>query len=321
MIPGEAIERARSVRIEYELERRGIKLRGRVERAGPCPICGGNDRFAINVKKQVFVCRGCNVGGDVIALVRHLDAVDFAAAVEILAGDRARSQAKPTPQITRQVDVENYEQKQHQKAARLWCRRRPLTGSIAERYLRGCRSICFELPHTIAFLPPAKPEHSPALIAAFGIPREPDYRLLRIPDDAVRAVQLTLLTAEGTGKADVNPNKLTVGSPAGLPIVVAPMNDSLGLAIAEGVESALSVQGSTGLGAWAAGGASNLPKLVGAIESIGPAAAPEAITIYVDPDDAGRRNGHELARGLMVLSQRWGGARGHFDVFLKEELP
>ena len=43
----EALRRARAVRIEDELRRRGITLRGRTEREGPCPKCGGKDRFSI----------------------------------------------------------------------------------------------------------------------------------------------------------------------------------------------------------------------------------------------------------------------------------
>ena len=62
--------RARVVPIEREIDRRGIKLRGAVERVGPCPKCGGEDRFAINTNKGVWNCRGCGVGGDVIELVR-----------------------------------------------------------------------------------------------------------------------------------------------------------------------------------------------------------------------------------------------------------
>src|ERR1700757_4634935 len=78
---------ARSVPIERELDRRGVKLkRAGVERIGPCPKCGGDDRFSINVKKAVFNCRGCDIGGDVIALVVHLDGVDFNAACTLLAG-------------------------------------------------------------------------------------------------------------------------------------------------------------------------------------------------------------------------------------------
>jgi phage/plasmid primase-like uncharacterized protein len=51
-----SIARAKTVRIEDELARRSVFLKGSTERAGPCPICGGRDRFSINVKKQVWNC-------------------------------------------------------------------------------------------------------------------------------------------------------------------------------------------------------------------------------------------------------------------------
>lgn len=81
------VQRARSAPIEAELNRRGIKLRRvGLEHVGACPKCGGDDRFAINVKKQVFNCRGCGAGGDVIGLVQQLDSVDFTTACTTLAG-------------------------------------------------------------------------------------------------------------------------------------------------------------------------------------------------------------------------------------------
>src|ERR1700751_5479150 len=84
-------DKARAVPIEREIERRGLKLRGVVDRSGPCPKCGGDDRFSINTKKQVFNCRGCDVGGDVIALVQLLDGVSFIEACTILAGERPKT--------------------------------------------------------------------------------------------------------------------------------------------------------------------------------------------------------------------------------------
>jgi DNA primase len=68
------ITHAKSVPIESELARRGIKLSRTSEGfAGPCPQCGGTDRFSVNTRKQVFNCRGCGGKGDVIDLVRHID--------------------------------------------------------------------------------------------------------------------------------------------------------------------------------------------------------------------------------------------------------
>lgn len=82
------IERARSVPILNEIERRDITLkRVGTEYVGPCPKCGGEDRFAINVTKQVFNCRGCQTGGDVIKLVEHLDDCGFEQACTTLAGE------------------------------------------------------------------------------------------------------------------------------------------------------------------------------------------------------------------------------------------
>ena len=49
------IEQARAVHIEDELARRNIKLSGKIERDGPCPKCGGDDRFAINIKNSFSI--------------------------------------------------------------------------------------------------------------------------------------------------------------------------------------------------------------------------------------------------------------------------
>jgi hypothetical protein len=85
----------RSIRLESEIACRGIKLApGVAERCGPCPVCGGMDRFSINLKKQVWNCRGCARGGDVIALVQHIDGGSFMEAVETLAGHAPRFAAK-----------------------------------------------------------------------------------------------------------------------------------------------------------------------------------------------------------------------------------
>ena len=72
-------------------------------------------------------------------------------------------------------------------------------------------------------------------------------------------MHLTKIKPDGSGKADIELQKIMIGRSKGTPIVLAPMNDALGLVITEGIEDALSMHAATGLGAWAAGAASRLP--------------------------------------------------------------
>jgi phage/plasmid primase-like uncharacterized protein len=60
-----------------------LERQGAAEWVGPCPACGGRDRFAVNTSKRVFNCRGAEDGhGDCIALVMHVRGCDFLSAVE-----------------------------------------------------------------------------------------------------------------------------------------------------------------------------------------------------------------------------------------------
>lgn len=57
------------------------------ELVGPCPECGGRDRFAVHPKKNVFNCRGCGAHGGPVNLVRLVMGCDFAPAIDWLLGD------------------------------------------------------------------------------------------------------------------------------------------------------------------------------------------------------------------------------------------
>jgi hypothetical protein len=103
------VEQARAVHIEDELARRGIKVSGKTERDGPCPKCGGDDRFAINIKKQLFNCRGCKVGGDVIDFVRWFDGVGFMEACTTLAGPPPKNGKDHTAAEPRRVCIATYD--------------------------------------------------------------------------------------------------------------------------------------------------------------------------------------------------------------------
>lgn len=83
----EWVDAARAMPVLEEAQRRGLTLRrSGSEWVGPCPVCGGIDRFGISTRKNVFVCRGSGRGGDAIAMVQYLDGADFLAACETLSG-------------------------------------------------------------------------------------------------------------------------------------------------------------------------------------------------------------------------------------------
>jgi len=155
--------------------------------------------------------------------------------------------------------------------------------------LREVRGYRGPLPATLGYLP-SRGEHSPAVIAAFGLAAEPEPGRLGIDDEALRGVHITRLRADGFGKAVTGPQKIMVAHSTGFPIVLAPANDLLGLVITEGIEDGLSALAATGLGAWVAGSASRMPALAGAIPD-----RIECVTIIVDDDDSGRRYATELA--------------------------
>lgn len=177
----------------------------------------------------------------------------------------------------------------------IWRRALPGDHPTLRRYLDG-RGILGSIPATIRFLP-ARGDHAPAMVTAFGLTTELEPGVLEIADDAVQAVHLTRLRTDGSGKAEATPdrpNKIMLGSVSGSPIVLAPLNDLLGLTIVEGVESGLSVAAATGLGVWAAGSASLLPALADAVPSYA-----DCITVASDPDPAGRKFGAALVERLV----------------------
>jgi hypothetical protein len=181
-------------------------------------------------------------------------------------------------------------------ALSLWRPRVPIGGTAAETYLRDVRCYGGHLPNTWGFLP-GSPDYPPAMVAAFGMARETLPGELVIQDAAVRGVHLTSLKADGSGKAGTERDKIMIARSIGFPIMLAPINDGLGLAIAEGIEDSLSLHEVTGLGAWAAGSASRLPALEVRIPSF-----VEAATISADGDDDGLKYADQL--GQVVLRTR-----------------
>lgn len=94
-------EALRTSCISWALQKRW-KLGPGIDRAGPCPICGGTDRFAIHTKKNTFNCRQCGIKGEgVIDLVVKTENVEFVRACEIVTG---RSALEPIDEATAEAN-------------------------------------------------------------------------------------------------------------------------------------------------------------------------------------------------------------------------
>jgi Toprim domain len=183
----------------------------------------------------------------------------------------------------------------HETAKWLWERRRPITDDCpAGKYLRRRRACHGPVPATLGYLPAAG-KHPAAMVAAFGFCSEPEPGMIR-PPSPVASIHLTRLTPDGEKAGnDSKPTKIMLGLMSGLPIVLAPVNDGLGLAIVEGIEDGLSVFEETGLGVWAAGSAPNLPKIAAAIPQY-----VECVTIFAHRDK-GMRFAKEAARLIAAM--------------------
>ena len=287
------VEAARAADIVALGERVGARLK-RVTAtewkwAGPCPACGGTDRFSLNTERRIFNCRKFG-GGDAIAMVRHALGLNFVEAVEFITGEK---QVSTPPRAVSDKAAKSRDNKRADVAPWLWRQRRPVAdGSPPWTYLRHARGFMGALPATLGYLPP-RDGYPPSLIAAYGQAREPEPGLLTIADADVRAVHVTRLAPDGSAKAGDKDDKISIGRPLGSPIILAPANDGAGLAITEGIEDGLSIFAATGLGVWAAGAAPYMPALADTVP-----AWMDCVTVVGHPDEDGVRYGSELVSKL-----------------------
>jgi hypothetical protein len=245
----------------------------------PCPLCSPASHHP---KKRVlriwheaqgfirFNCARCGERG-------------HASSGEAARIDRALAMRRRRESEARTADDEAARRR---KAQWLWRQSMPAIGTLAERYLAG-RGIT-ALPSVLRFLP-ARGGHPAAMLAAFGMPAEPEpgtYRMDALPS----AVHLTKLAPDGSKLG-----RIMMGGTETWPLALAPPNDMGGLAVGEGIETLLSAHQATQFGAWAAGSAGRMPGLAPHIAGLG---GIEAVTVFAEDDNAGRRGAEGLVREL-----------------------
>jgi hypothetical protein len=178
--------------------------------------------------------------------------------------------------------------KRARQAVTLWRKAQPITGSPAERYLRG-RGITCPLGAALRFDPAcwhgATRSRHPALLA-------------RVDGSGSFAVHRTYLNRDGSGKAVLEPAKAMLGPVSGGAVrLVEGYKD---LAVAEGIETALSLACGllrTPSTIWAALSTGGLRRLVLPPD-------PGRLTIAPDGDDTGAAAAKALAERADALGWR-----------------
>jgi putative DNA primase/helicase len=135
-------------------------------------------------------------------------------------------------------------------ARRIWGESLPASGTVVQCYLRS-RAIKLPVPPALRFHPGLKHPTGnfyPAMVAA-----------VVGKTGTLVAIQRTYLRRDGGGKADIDPGKMSLGRCAGGAVRLAAAGEVL--CLAEGVETALSVQQAVAVPTWATLGASNLTRV------------------------------------------------------------
>jgi hypothetical protein len=262
--------------IETVVAKFGLKLRweGR-ELVGPCPTCGGRDRFAVNPSKQLWNCRGCACGGDAIDLVRHVDGCTYGEAVRALEGERISGRVAS---VARSVDDDR---RSLNFAEQIWGQTTQLAPEAMAYFERRGIPIDEVPEHGGLRWHPSCPWEGgtkPCVIGRYTTAVDNEPRgIWRRPIDGTKPKAL--------------------GPTAGCVIRLWP-DDAVetGLVLGEGVETTLAAstriehRGTLLQPAWAAGSAGN-------ISSFPVLSGIEALTILVDNDPAGERAADQCRAG------------------------
>ena len=172
-------------------------------------------------------------------------------------------------------------------ALSIWWKRRPITGTVADEYLRQVRGITIPPPPTLGFVSSLWHCYSgrswPAIVAA-----------VQGPDRRIRAVHRTFLAPDGSGKAPVEKSKMMLGEVCGNATRLAAAAPEM--AVGEGLETCLSFMQETGIATWAALSAHFMPALI--LPPL-PLAAHVYLLVDIDRNRTGEKNAAEAGRRLI----------------------
>lgn len=244
-----------------------------------CPICQSERR-----KDQDALTLTNAADGHLLLHCKKLGCNfhDLASTLGVTAGELT----KPDPLENLKRDVGRLAEaaKKSRRAQSIWTETESISGSIAEKYLRG-RGITGILPDTLRFHQDCWHPTSQRLPAMVAL----------VEGCEVPAVHRTYLRADGSGVASIDPAKAMLGAVGGGAVRLS--NQPGPLVVAEGIETALSI---------ACGVLAGPMRLLATLSTSGLRglrlpATPSQLIIATDGDDPGRAAGNALAERAVAL--------------------
>ncbi|MGH7120239.1 MAG: DUF7146 domain-containing protein [Acetobacteraceae bacterium] len=244
--------------------RLGLHRAGR-EWRGACPCCGYPAAFVLSGGtggRPLGWCSSCQNRAGIAAALAGADGYQPRPAIDHQLEDKAAATARKTA-----------------RAMGLWAGAEPVPGTPAEIYLRTRRVEHVASSAALRFradCPHPSGGRLPALLA----------RIDNLSGELV-AIHRTYLRRDGSGKAQVEPQKASLGPMQGGAIRLDPSAPAI--IVAEGIESAVAAGKLCRLPAWSAVSAGNMARAMVLPEVV------RSIVISVDRDPAGERAAREAA--------------------------
>ena len=261
----------------------GVDERALSGKHGPCPLCGGRDRFRFDDRdgRGTYFCSGCGAGDGVkLAMgITGLSFRDVAREIERLAGVVKPVTGKP----------DRTDEDKLAALRRVWRESKPIQrGDEAALYLAGRGLRLYDLPEAVRVHPGLRyqdGEHQgvyPAMLAT-----------VTAPDGKAVSLHRTYLK-EGRKAPVSNPKKLMQGLPlSGAAIRLTAVSEVLG--IAEGLETALAASELFEVPVWSCVSAQG-------IESFEPPEGVRGVVVFADndPNFAGQKAAFAAAHRLKI---------------------
>jgi putative DNA primase/helicase len=220
---------------------------GRGGYTGRCPSCQYETGFSV-VDKDGKTLFHCHAGGcsqrEIIQALREYGLWEDTSPTRVeFPNDLPDFQSPPMPKANSAA-----------AAREMWDRAKPAAGTVVATYLRA-RGYLGAIPISLRCVTgkhPADGGFHPIMLGAAGLPGNPN----------IVGVHRTFLRGDGSGKAPLKPEKMSLGDlhGASVPLAYAPVGSKV--AVSEGIETGLSVLQATGLSTLAALSAGGLQALV-----------------------------------------------------------